>query len=98
VIESFGDQETCDLFVDGDVPAKGCGWKNVASVAERKLELINGAEQVEDLRQPPGNRLEKLAGKDDWYSIRIHDQWRIHFRWAAGDDVPEFVHIIDHHD
>lgn len=53
MIQSFGDRETCDLFVDGDVPAKGCGWADVSDVAERKLEMVNSAEQVEDLREPP---------------------------------------------
>jgi proteic killer suppression protein len=54
-------------------------------VAQRKLEMIDTAANLEDLRIPPGNRLEKLAGdRDGQYSIRINDQWRICFEWREG--------------
>jgi len=54
--------------------------------AHRKLLLLDAAESVEDLRVPPGNRLERLRGeRAGQYRIRINDQWRVCFRWARGD-------------
>ena len=64
--------------------------------ARRQLDLINGAAQLEDLRVPPGNRLEALSGNlRGFHSIRINDQWRIIFRWReiGADDVE----IVDYH-
>ena len=64
--------------------------------AHRKLLLLDAAEQLRDLRVPPGNRLERLAGdREGEHSIRINDQWRICFRWH-GDDVFD-VEITDYH-
>lgn len=64
--------------------------------ALRKLLLLDGAESLEDLRSPPGNRLEKLAGdRAGQHSIRINDQWRICFVWN-GSDADE-VEITDYH-
>ena len=64
--------------------------------ALRKLLLIDAAESLDDLRVPPGNRLEKLVGnRDGQYSIRINDQWRVCFRWEGGD--AHDVEIIDYH-
>ena len=69
---------------------------DIQSVALRKLRLINAAKKVDDLKVPPGNRLEalkgNLAGK---HSIRINDQWRVVFRWTNAG--PEDVEIIDYH-
>jgi proteic killer suppression protein len=65
-------------------------------IALRKLLLIDAAERLEDLRIPPGNRLEKLTGdRQGKHSIRINDQWRICFRWADGDAYE--VEIVDYH-
>ena len=65
-------------------------------VALRKLRQIDAACRLEDLRIPPGNRLERLRGnRAGQYSIRINDQWRICFRW--GDAGPEGVEIVDYH-
>lgn len=68
----------------------------LAKIARRKLVQINNAGSLGDLAVPPGNRLEALkghlAGK---HSIRINDQWRIVFRWAAAG--PEDVEIVDYH-
>jgi proteic killer suppression protein len=64
--------------------------------AHRKLLLLDAAEVLQDLRIPPGNRLERLSGKRaGQYSVRINDQWRIRFRWDRGhaDDVE----ITDYH-
>jgi proteic killer suppression protein len=58
--------------------------------------LLDAAERLEDLRIPPGNRLEKLSGKrQGQYSIRINEQWRICFRWQQGDAYD--VEIVDYH-
>ena len=58
--------------------------------------MLDAAEKLEDLRIPPGNRLEKLAGdRRGQHSIRINDQWRICFRWSEGDAYE--VEIVDYH-
>lgn len=62
----------------------------------RKLGLIDSAVNLEDLRMPPGNRLEKLRGdRAGQHSIRINDQWRICFHWADGN--ADNVEIVDYH-
>jgi proteic killer suppression protein len=68
----------------------------VQRAALRKLLILDAAETVGDLRIPPGNRLERMAGdRAGQYSIRVNDQWRICFRWsAAGADD---VEIVDYH-
>jgi proteic killer suppression protein len=69
---------------------------NIAAVARRKLRQLEIAGRLEDLKVPPGNRLEALKGKrSGQYSIRINDQWRVCFRWAnvGADDVE----IVDYH-
>jgi toxin HigB-1 len=64
--------------------------------AWRKLAMLDAAERLDDLRIPPGNRLEKLSGdRAGQYSIRINQQWRICFRWS--DAGPEDVEIVDYH-
>jgi proteic killer suppression protein len=58
--------------------------------------LVHAAERIDDLRVPPGNRLERLKGdRSAQYSIRINDQWRVCFRWAGGDAFD--VEITDYH-
>ena len=65
-------------------------------VAMRKLALLNVAERIEDLRVPPGNRLEALKGKrQGQWSVRINDQWRICFKFKGGRAVA--VEIVDYH-
>jgi toxin HigB-1 len=65
-------------------------------MAYRKLLLIDGADVLQDLRVPPGNRLERLRGsREGQYSIRINDQWRICFRWDRGDAYD--IEITDYH-
>lgn len=62
----------------------------------RKLELIHAAKDIEDLRIPPGNRLERLVGeRRGQHSIRVNDQWRICFVWKEGD--AEDVELVDYH-
>jgi addiction module HigA family antidote len=66
-------------------------------MALRKLLLLDAADRLEDLRIPPGNRLEKLTGdRQGQHSIRINDQWRICFRWSEGDAYE--VEIVDYHE
>ncbi len=68
----------------------------IQRVAWRKLAMLDAAETLADLRVPPGNRLEKLAGdRVGQYSIRINRQWRICFRWSEAG--PEDVEIVDYH-
>ena len=64
--------------------------------AQRKLAILDAADTWEDLRSPPGDRLEQLSGtRTGQYSIRVNDQWRICFRWADGD--ANDVEIADYH-
>ena len=68
----------------------------IQRVAFRKLAILDAADVLPDLRVPPGNRLEKLAGRRaGQYSIRINDQWRICFVWRRGDAYD--VEIVDYH-
>jgi proteic killer suppression protein len=70
--------------------------RNIQRIAARKLEMICAASQINSLRIPPSNRLEKLKGdRAGQYSIRINDQWRICFVWRNGDAFD--VEIVDYH-
>lgn len=93
MLKSFRCRETEKLFLrqrSARFPA------DLYRIALRKLLLLDAAEKLEDLRIPPGNRLEKLTGKRrGQQSIRINDQWRICFRWSAGDAYD--VEIVDYH-
>ena len=70
--------------------------EDVQRAGLRKLLMIEAAESVDDLREPPGNRLEQLKGdrKGQW-SVRINNQWRICFRWV--DEYAEDIEIVDYH-
>ncbi len=69
---------------------------DIQQIALRKLRMINNSINVNDLRIPPANRLEKLSGnREGQYSIRINDQWRICFEWKSGDAFN--VEITDYH-
>lgn len=69
---------------------------NIESVAMRKLAILSRAGRLDDLRVPPGNRLEALKGsRAGQHSIRINDQWRVCFRWT--ETGPEAVEIVDYH-
>jgi proteic killer suppression protein len=92
VIRSFGDKQTAALFADDFVRR----FQGVARRAKRKLEALNAAGRLEDLKLPPSNRLEKLKGElKDFHSIRVNDQWRVIFKWHAGD--AQEVRIVDYH-
>ncbi len=93
MIKTFASKETEKLFqrevsrvLSSDIQRK----------ARQKLEILDAAEKLDDLRVPPGNRLEKLNGnREGQHSIRINQQWRICFRWKNGDCYN--VEIVDYH-
>ena len=92
MLRSFRCRETERLANDIDVRR----FRSIERVARRKLELLAGATALEDLRVPPGNRLEALRGdRAGQHSIRINDQWRICFRWMEGNAYD--VEIVDYH-
>lgn len=94
MIRGFKDDRARAIF-EGEAPKKGFPLA-LAQIARRKLNMLEAADRLEDLRAPPANRLEKLVGnRKGQHCIRINDQWRICFRWtAAGADD---VEIVDHH-
>ncbi len=93
MICSFANAETANFAVTGKTRA---GWQAAASVALRKIDALRAAVRLNDLRSPPGNRLEALAGdRAGQHSIRINDQWRICFRWTERG--AEDVEITDYH-
>jgi proteic killer suppression protein len=93
MIKSFRDDDTERIFQRD--PAKRLPHQ-LHRVALRKLLLIDAANSLDDLRVPPGNRLEKLSrDRAGQYSIRINDQWRICFEWSDGDAYE--VEIVDYH-
>ena len=92
MIRSFRDAKTEELFHDIDVPR----FRAIERAARRKLLYLHQAKRLEDLKVPPGNRLEALKGnRKGQYSIRINDQWRICFIWKGGDVLD--VEIVDYH-
>lgn len=93
MIRSFGDKATKAVFEGKSL--KGFP-ADLRKVARRKLEMLHAAFVLDDLRIPPGNRLEALSGdRIGQHSIRINDQWRICFVWANGG--AENVEIVDYH-
>ncbi|MFN0008538.1 MAG: type II toxin-antitoxin system RelE/ParE family toxin [Planctomycetota bacterium] len=96
MIVSFGDSATEALF-HGRRDAKARRFPaDIQPAALRKLDMLNAAEQLLDLRVPPGNRLEALHGdRKGFHSIRVNDQWRLVFRWTSVG--PERVSLIDYH-
>jgi proteic killer suppression protein len=93
MIRSFRDRETERIW-NGQrsrrLPSE------IQDAALRKLRLLSGARRLEDLRIPPGNRLEALSGdRRDQHSIRINQQWRICFRWNDGE--ADDVEVCDYH-
>ena len=93
MIKSFGDKESEKVFnrqVSRKLP------NDIQKTALRKLMMINAAVELNDLKVPPGNRLEKLKGDlSDYHSIRVNDKWRIIFKWSVGNT--EEVKITDYH-
>ena len=96
MIKSFADDTTQDVYDGSNSKAARKLPMELHPKARRLLDLLDGAGRLDDLRIPPGNRLEALKGVlKGLHSIRINDQWRIVFRWVNGD--AEEVRIIDYH-
>ena len=94
-IQSFGDRATSTFFLTG-VPDHKAGWISMIPTVKRKLDMVHYAARLDDLKAPPGNRLEALRGRlAGHHSIRVNDQWRIVFRWTAAG--PADVRIVDYH-
>lgn len=93
MIKTFATKETAAVFAGHFVKRIP---RSIAARAKSRLDQINAAIRVEDLRLPPSNQLEKLAGdrKDQW-SIRVNGQWRVCFEWRDGDAWS--VEIVDYH-
>jgi len=92
LIRSFRCRDTEALFHDRPVPR----FRAIERPARRNLLYLDAAVRLEDLRVPPGNRLEALKGdRAGQHSIRVNDQWRICFVWR--EDEPHDVEIVDYH-
>ena len=93
MIRSWGSKETkkvSDGIRSTKLPLE------IQRIGRRKLRMINNSQNLDDLKIPPANRLEKLSGKlKNYYSIRINDQWRIIFKWI--EDHSYKVEILDYH-
>ncbi len=93
MIRSFKDKETQKIFErqrSRKLPSE------IQQVALRKLRMLNQSSTLQELRIPPANRLERLSGdREDQYSIRINNQWRICFEWQNDDAFN--VEIVDYH-
>ena len=93
MIKSFANRDSERLF--GREPVRRFP-SILARVMLRKLVAVDAADALEDLRIPPGNRLEKLKGsRSGQYSIRVNDQWRVCFHWKDGNAYD--VEIVDYH-
>jgi len=93
MIKSFGSKATESIWKGNYVKSLPT---NIQHVARRKLRMISSAQEINDLRVPPANRLEKLKGDlSGNHSIRINAQWRVIFRWRGNDAFD--VKIVDYH-
>ena len=93
MIESFRDKRTAAIFL-GRMPKRFPS--DIVDAARRKLRMLHSAIRLNELRVPPANRLESLAGnRVGQHSIRINDQWRICFVWRDGAAFD--VEIVDYH-
>ena len=93
---SFADNVTADLFHGVDSAKARKLPQEVRNVGSRKLDMIRAAVKLDDLKVPPGNRLEALKGDlAGYHSIRINNQWRIVFEWKDG--AAHDVRITDYH-
>lgn len=96
MIASFGDEATADLYHGRQTKRVRHFPHDIHRRAIQKLDILNAAHQLIDLRSPPGNRLEALKG--DWqgfHSIRVNQQWRIVFRWEDNNAFD--VELTDYH-
>lgn len=94
MIKTFAEKNTKEFWDTGK--SQGMPPANLRNAVKRKLAALNSAVRVEDLRIPPGNRLEELRhDREGQYSIRINDQFRVCFVWRDGDAYD--VEITDYH-
>jgi proteic killer suppression protein len=94
-IQSFQDSATADLYHGRNTSRVRRFPNDILRVALRKLDILNAAHKLDDLRSPPANRLEALKGDlAGFHSIRVNDQWRIIFRWDSGG---QDVALVDYH-
>lgn len=95
MIKSFGNKIAEDLYFDKRGKALSKFPPELHRVARRKILYIHDADQLIDLKVPPGNKLEALKGDlKGYHSIRINDQWRVIFKWNGG---AEDVQVVDYH-
>lgn len=93
MIKTFANKETAAVFAQRPVRRFGA---ELMGAARRKLAILNRVVSVDELRIPPGNRLERLGGdRSEQWSIRINGQWRLCFEWRDGDAWN--VEIVDYH-
>ena len=96
MIKSFGDRGTEDLYHRRNTSRSRGFPADIVSSALRKLDMVDSAGDLQDLRALPGNRLEALKGDlKGFHSVRVNDQWRIVFRWIDG--VATDVSLTDYH-
>lgn len=93
MIKSFGTKETKSIWLGRRIKRLPL---QIQKVGRRKLRMLNNSVDLNDLRVPPSNRLEKLGGnRNGYYSIRVNQQWRIVFKWKSGNAYD--VEIVDYH-
>ena len=96
MISSFGDKATEDIYHGRKTKEARKYPADIIKTSLRKLDLLNAAVDLRDLRSPPGNRLKALKGNlKGFYGIRVNDQWRIIFRWDAKTAYD--VMLTDYH-
>ena len=96
MILSFRDRTTEDIYNGTDSKGARSIPRSIWKIATRKLDMLNAAHDIRDLKVPPGNRLETLKGNwNGYHSIRVNDQYRIVFQWVEGN--ARDVLIIDYH-
>ncbi len=94
-IVSFKDEAARRWFLDGVAPRR-VGWTGIKALVVRKLDVLEAAHSLDDLRSPPGNHLEALKGdRRGQHSIRVNGQWRVCFVWKDGN--AHDVEIVDYH-
>ena len=96
MIQSFSDETTADLFRERNTRASRRIPRELWRMVQRKLKVLDAAARIEDLQTPPGNRLERLKGRQAGrYSIRVNDQYRVTFKWESGSASE--VRVEDYH-
>jgi proteic killer suppression protein len=96
MIGSFGNRLAEDVYDDRRTAAVRRLPPALYQAARRKVLYLHEAEELRDLRVPPGDKLEALKGnRAGWFSVRINDQWRVVFRWETGQALE--VSIVDYH-